>query len=257
MLSLGMLENLKYQDIETFFVIIFALLFVALERYFPKHKNLEVKSHLKLDIAAFVLIIISVNISRLAASTFFDQIHFKALGIMEATQTWPFLVKIILAHFISDFILYWIHRGMHNNNFLWKTHKFHHSAEALYWFSGFRTSFMHAFIYAFPQVMVGFYLFNFSVIELGLGFSFGVFSNFFTHSNYSLPAWLPLHYILVTPDFHHPHHSQMGTQNKNFGNVFSVWDRLFGTYVAPEKIRSDFKYGLKEKPATWRMMIGL
>jgi sterol desaturase/sphingolipid hydroxylase (fatty acid hydroxylase superfamily) len=49
----------------------------------------------------------------------------------------------------------------------------------------------------------------------------------------------------------------MGTQSKNFGNIFSFWDRLFGSYVNPEKMRSGHKYGLKEKPSNWRMMIGL
>lgn len=252
-----MVENLKYQDIETIALVVFALLFVVLERYSPKHKNLDIKSHLKLDLAAFVIIIIGINISRLAVSAFYDLVHLKELGTIAATLTWPFLIKMGLAHLISDFFLYWLHRGMHKNQLLWRTHQFHHSAQSLYWFSGFRTSLMHAFLYAFPQVLVGFYLFQFSPLELGLGFSFGIFSNLFTHSNLHVPKWLALHWVVVTPDFHHPHHSQMGTQNKNFGNVFSIWDRLFGSYVDPSKIRSDFKYGLKEKPANWRMMIGL
>lgn len=252
-----MLDNLRYQDIETIALVVFALLFILLEKLSPKHKDLDIKSHLKTDVMAFLLIVLGVNFSRLVATHFFDLVNIKALGTIAATLTWPFLLKMTLAHLISDFMLYWIHRGMHSNPFLWRTHQFHHSAEALYWFSGFRTSFMHAFIYAFPQVLVGFYIFEFTPLELGIGFSFGVLSNLFTHSNLKVPQWLPLHYVLVTPDFHHPHHSQLGTQNKNFGNVFSIWDRLFGSYVEPKKIRSDFKYGLKEKPSLWRMMIGL
>jgi sterol desaturase/sphingolipid hydroxylase (fatty acid hydroxylase superfamily) len=252
-----MLENLKYQDIETFALITFALMFVCLERLWPKHQNLDIKSHLKLDLMAFVLLILGVNFSRFFVSYLYDHAGLKSLGLIVSTVSWPFILKMCLAQLIADFFLYWIHRGMHNWDILWRTHQFHHSAESLYWFSGFRTSFMHGLIYAFPQVLVGFYLFQFTPLELGLGFSFGVFSNLFTHSNLRVPRWLPLHWVFVTPDFHHPHHSQMGTQNKNFGNIFTIWDRLFGSYVDPKKIRADFKYGLKEKPRVWRMMLGL
>lgn len=250
-----MLNNLKYQDIETIVLVVFALVFVVLEKLSPKHKSLEVKSHLKVDIAAFLLLVASVNLSRFVAMKSFDYLSFSK-NLLHIS-TWPFVIQMLIGHLISDFFLYWIHRGMHTNQFLWRTHQFHHSAEALYWFSGFRTSFMHAFIYAFPQVLVGFYLFDMTPVELGIAFSFGAISNLFTHSNLQIPKWLPLHWVFVTPDFHHPHHSQMGTQNKNFGNVFTVWDRLFGSYVDPKKIRPDFKYGLKEKPSTVRMMIGL
>lgn len=252
-----MIDHLKYQDVETIGLVFFALVFVVLEKMSPKHKDLDVKSYLKADVAAFIVLIVGVNVSRLLATKFYDLVNFNSLGIIAATLSWPLIVKIMCAHLISDFMLYWIHRGMHKWGFLWRTHQYHHSAESLYWLSGFRTSLMHAFLYAFPQVLVGFYLFQFTPIEIGLGFTFGVFSNLFTHSNLRVPQWLPLHWVLVTPDFHHPHHSQMGTQNRNFGNVFTFWDRLFGTYVDPKKIRPDFKYGLKEKPQTWRMMIGL
>lgn len=251
------METLKYQDIETIILVAFALFFFVMERVAPKHATLDIKTHLKTDILAFVFLAVSVNFSRFVVPLFYDSIGFKTLGLLEATLNWPFFFKLIGAHLISDFMLYWIHRFMHKGGFLWRTHQWHHSAESLYWFSGFRTSFMHAFIYAFPQVLVGFYIFKFTPLELGIGFGVGAISNLFTHSNLALPKWLPLHWVFVTPDFHHPHHSQMGTQNKNFGNVFTFWDRLFGSYVDPKKIRPDFKYGLKEKPTNWRMMIGL
>ena len=251
------MRELNYQDYETIILVIFALAFFALEKWSPKHRNLDVKSHLKMDILAFILIAVSLNVSRNVVPMIFDSVGMKTWGIVEATMTWPFILKLIGAHIVSDFMLYWIHRGMHKWGPLWRTHQWHHSAEALYWFSGFRTSFMHVFIYAFPQVLVGFYLFKFRALELGIGFGIGAISNLFTHSNLALPKWLPIHWVFVTPDFHHPHHSQMGTQNKNFGNVFTFWDRLFGSYVDPKKIRADFKYGLKEKPKNWRMMIGI
>ncbi len=248
---------MKYQDIETIILIAFVFVFIWLERQWPKNDQLDVKTHIKDDILAFIILAVGVNVSRYIVHFAYDQIHLKDFVSLEKLLSFPLILKLFLLHLMSDFCLYWIHRGMHKWNFLWKTHQWHHSPESLYWLSGFRTSLMHAFLYAFPQILAGFYLFDLTPLQAGIGFGLGAISNLFTHSNLQLPSWLPLHYVLVTPDYHHPHHSQMGTQNKNFGNVFTIWDRLFGTFVDPAIIKKDFKYGLKEKPRNWRMMIGL
>jgi sterol desaturase/sphingolipid hydroxylase (fatty acid hydroxylase superfamily) len=250
-----MLTKLNYQDLETISLLGCGLLFILLERCLPKNRSLDVRGQFKLDVTAFIFLVISVNFSRWVASEFYETLAFKK-GLLSLSGL-PFIFQLMAAHLLSDFVLYWIHRGMHSNKLLWRTHEFHHSIDSLYWFSGFRTSFLHTCLYAFPQVLIGFYFFDFTSFELGIAFSLGVFFNIFIHSNIILPEWLPLHWIFVTPDFHHPHHSQLGTQNKNFANVFTIWDRLFGTYVPPKKIRKDFKYGLKEKSSLIRMMIGL
>jgi len=69
-------------------------------------------------------------------------------------QSLPGLVKIGMALFIVDFIIYWIHRAQHQFDFLWRTHAWHHSIEQMYWFAGFRTSFLHSLIYNIPQVII-------------------------------------------------------------------------------------------------------
>ena len=53
------------------------------------------------------------------------------------------------------------------------------------------------------------------------------------HANLHLPADLDeaLRWLLVTPAMHHVHHSaRQAETDSNFGEVFSLWDRLFGTY---------------------------
>src|SRR5690606_21204694 len=72
-----------------------------------------------------------------------------------------------------------------------------------------------------------------------------VFFTYVTHSNVNMPLWLdkPLSYIFVTPHMHKfHHHYKRPWTDTNYGNIFSVWDRLFGTFVYddPKKIR----YGL-------------
>lgn len=55
----------------------------------------------------------------------------------------------------------------------------------------------------------------------------------FNHANISLPSWIdkPLSYIIVSPDMHKVHHHFVRPEtDSNYGNIFSIWDRLFGTY---------------------------
>jgi sterol desaturase/sphingolipid hydroxylase (fatty acid hydroxylase superfamily) len=61
-----------------------------------------------------------------------------------------------------------------------------------------------------------------------------VVQDFFTHANVRLPETADrlLRWLIVTPAMHRVHHSQrMKEQNGNFGTIFSIWDRLFGTYL--------------------------
>jgi len=55
----------------------------------------------------------------------------------------------------------------------------------------------------------------------------------FNHANIRLPLWLDtaLSWVIVSPDMHKVHHHYMRPQtDSNYGNIFSFWDRIFGTY---------------------------
>ncbi len=67
----------------------------------------------------------------------------------------------------------------------------------------------------------------------------------FTHANISLPLWLDkgLSYVLVSPNMHKVHHHwKQPYTDSNYGAVFSIWDRLFKTYLNLDK--SKLRYGL-------------
>jgi sterol desaturase/sphingolipid hydroxylase (fatty acid hydroxylase superfamily) len=62
-----------------------------------------------------------------------------------------------------------------------------------------------------------------------------IVQDFFTHANFRIPETIDriLRLLIITPAMHRVHHSEaIPEQNANFGTVFSVWDRLFGTYFA-------------------------
>lgn len=87
-----------------------------------------------------------------------------------------------------------------------------------------------------------------TVIIMGMPVSFyffyrmlSVLFTYWTHANIKFPLWLDksLSYIIVTPNLHKfHHHYQLPWTDTNYGNILSIWDRLFGTFVYdnPEKI---------------------
>ena len=55
----------------------------------------------------------------------------------------------------------------------------------------------------------------------------------FNHANMRLPLWLDnaISWIIISPNMHKVHHHYKQPQtDSNYGNIFSIWDRLFGTY---------------------------
>ena len=68
---------------------------------------------------------------------------------------------------------------------------------------------------------------------------------YFNHADISLPFWLDkgLSYLIVSPNMHKfHHHYQQPWTDSNFGNVLSIWDRLFGTFTYGDP--KHIKYGL-------------
>lgn len=174
-------------------------------------------------------------------------------------QQLPSLWKILLALVVVDFVLYWIHRAQHTFDPLWRTHAWHHSIEQMYWFSGFRTSFLHSFIYNIPQVVIPVTLFKLSPAEAGIGYSIGLLIQFWEHTNLRVDVGR-LGWLLVTPDYHRVHHSATIHRGKNLGATFRVWDRMFGTYVNPDTILESFPLGLGERVEVKkvpRMLLGV
>jgi hypothetical protein len=72
----------------------------------------------------------------------------------------------------------------------------------------------------------------------------------FSHANIELPRALDrtLRWVIITPNMHSIHHSSHQPEtDSNYGQLFSIWDRLFRTYTAePKKDRRDRELGLKE-----------
>ena len=66
-----------------------------------------------------------------------------------------------------------------------------------------------------------------------------------------------LSYIIVSPNMHKVHHHfQLPLTDTNYGNIFSIWDRLFGTYMNldPEKIRYGIDGNYDDQNNFWKVI---
>ena len=157
----------------------------------------------------------------------------------------PIWAELLIAVLIFEQMAqYLVHVLLHKVKWMWKFHMIHHSDTHLDATSGTRHhpgDFMMREVFALGAVIItgapiAFYFF-YRICT--------VFFTYFTHSNLAFPVWIdkPLSYVFITPHMHKfHHHYQRPWTDTNYGNIFSIWDRLFGTFVYddPKKIR----YGL-------------
>lgn len=227
-------------------------LFHLAEHLYPD-RTINHRQEFKKDIIAFMLlslcgILIStplINYYRTLDTSFLYSLH-----------NLNSLTKVLLATLLTDFLNYWIHYFMHKNAWYWRAHVHHHRVENLYWFSGLRASFGHYFSFIMSRVTVGIVIFNLSSGELFFYLSIGLITNFYQHTNAKIGhRWIE--WILVTPRVHRLHHAANGRRLKNIATIFSFWDRMFGTYLDPEKNPSNYELGVKiEKQNEIREIIG-
>jgi sterol desaturase/sphingolipid hydroxylase (fatty acid hydroxylase superfamily) len=161
----------------------------------------------------------------------------------------PRMVRIVIAIFVLDALAYAQHRLLHRIHILWRLHAVHHSDPEV----DVTTTFRHHPIEAiFNATLVGGVVvaIGFSPFEIAIYTWVSFVIELVAHANFALPPRFDalLAMLVVTPEFHHLHHSRVSAEaNSNFGQAFSIWDRLFATARdrAPEDARR-FEFGLDE-----------
>ncbi|WP_035662652.1 sterol desaturase family protein [Flavobacterium seoulense] len=145
----------------------------------------------------------------------------------------------ILLILMTDFVWYWYHRLGHEVNFFWAAHIVHHHSEAFNFTTAARITTFQAIIRTGFWCILPFLGFHPSMVITML-LVHGAYS-FFTHTQLvGKIKWLE--YVFVTPSVHGVHHaSDEKYLDKNFGDMFTFWDRLFGTFQSEEEKP---KYGL-------------
>ncbi len=139
-----------------------------------------------------------------------------------------------------DLLYYFWHRALHRVNVLWALHIVHHQPSELNYATGARTGwFTHltlALVFL-PLIALGFPPEMVLFCGLALGFY-----QFLMHTD-RVGKLGPLEWVFTTPSQHRVHHAyNPGYLNRNYGGIFSVWDRAFGTF-APERERPTYGLG--------------
>ena len=145
---------------------------------------------------------------------------------------------------VLDFLDYVYHFAMHQVPGFWRFHLVHHTDEALDVSTTVRehpgeTLIRNAFL------MLWVFLTGASVEVLILRQTAETAVNILSHTSFRLPARPAqiLGWLFITPNLHQTHHHfERPATNCNFGDVFSIWDRLFGTFL--ELAREETVYGL-------------
>jgi sterol desaturase/sphingolipid hydroxylase (fatty acid hydroxylase superfamily) len=135
---------------------------------------------------------------------------------------------------LLDLAVYGQHYLLHRVGFLWRVHRAHHTDPEFDVTTALRFHPLESILATSVTLLV--------ILAMGAPplavLTWQVLSgalNFIEHVNVRIPSAIEraLRLLLVTPDLHRIHHSAApGESQKNFANIFSLWDRLFGTYLA-------------------------
>ncbi|NCO62738.1 MAG: sterol desaturase family protein [Flavobacteriales bacterium] len=156
--------------------------------------------------------------------------HFGILNWLPETPLWLYVILGVL--FMDFFGAYLPHLVEHKVKPLWMVHLVHHTDH----YVDTTTANRHHPIESVIRFV--FTLFGVFVIGAPMGIvmlyqSLSLVATQFTHANIKLPISIDriLSYVLVSPDMHKVHHHYvLPYTDSNYGNIFSVWDRLLGTY---------------------------
>lgn len=144
----------------------------------------------------------------------------------------PIAAQWVISILALDLVRYLQHVATHKASLLWRLHQVHHADPHYDLTTGLR---FHPIEAIFTN---GLYLGFVSVLGPPVGAALAVeaaagFQSIFAHANAGLPSGIDrvLRHFWITPNLHRIHHSaNPSEQNSNFGMLFPIWDRVFGTY---------------------------
>jgi sterol desaturase/sphingolipid hydroxylase (fatty acid hydroxylase superfamily) len=186
------------------------------------------------------------------ATSLAHPLSFASLRLLEGL---PFALQFVAYLLVADFVGYWVHRARHHFRFLWAFHTTHHSQTHVSFATYARTHPVEDF--------TGLYVGLFLSLLLGgspiTGMITYLLLDVVGELSHSRIRWSfgPLRWIFVTPRFHLYHHStDPAHHDRNFGVLFSFWDRMFGTAV-DERSAEPVSFGLEEvKPTSlWSTIV--
>ena len=232
-------DNTPYIGLDWFIIDLLGstLIFIFIEKLFPLYKTQPVfRPEWQTDFHHFLMNHLIVGFVLLATNklvhTGFDW------AISPAVQGWirslPFWLEVIVILLVADLVQYWTHRAYHEVPVLWRLHAVHHSAKSMDWLAGSRQH-MLELILTRTLILAPIYVLGFDKSVIDAYIIIVGFQAVFNHANVNVRLG-PLRYVIVTPNFHHWHHSQdKAALDRNYAAHFAFLDYLFGTAVTADQ----------------------
>ena len=167
-----------------------------------------------------------------------------SLPLMDASHwfTW------VLATVLYDLCYYWLHRMGHERTILWAAHVAHHQSEDYNLTTALRqtsTGFLLGWIFYIPMYLIG--IPAEVVVTVG---AINLIYQFWVHTEH-VPKLGWYEWVFVTPSNHRVHHAQNDIyMDRNYGGIFILWDRLFGTFQE-ELAGEPPVYGIRGALQSW------
>ncbi len=163
---------------------------------------------------------------------------------LPATQWYTWVIAIVGV----DVLYYAYHRMAHRVRIFWATHQAHHSSQ----YFNFATALRQKWNISgdvFLRALLP--LFGVPPWLVFLSFSVNLIYQFWIHTERVDKLWRPIEFVFNTPSHHRVHHG-MDQQylDRNYGGIFILWDRLFGSFQA-ETTRPH--YGLTKQVDTFNI----
>ncbi len=172
------------------------------------------------------------------------------VGVFQLEAEW----YVYLIAFIGiDFAGYWNHRLSHQVNYFWNVHLIHHSSEEFNLACALRQSISAIFgtmvFFLIPTAVIGV-----PAEVIALVAPLHLFAQYWYHTRL-IDKMGFLEKIIVTPSHHRVHHAiNKEYLDKNMGQIFIVWDKLFGTFQ--EELKEVVPvYGVKRATRTWNPIL--
>jgi sterol desaturase/sphingolipid hydroxylase (fatty acid hydroxylase superfamily) len=168
------------------------------------------------------------------------------IGVLFLLQmpAWANLLAGIAA---LDLFAYVAHVLLHKTPFAWRFHRVHHSDDAVDVTTAFRQhpgETIWRVLWQLPAIV----LFGLPLWIVVVYLTVSAANAQLEHANIRLWARLDrgLRLLFVTPNMHKVHHSRRQPEtDSNYANIFSIWDRLFGTYTSDVDFAT-LRYGLDD-----------
>ncbi len=234
------------------FIAVFGALFLAIilwEAWYLNRQGRKDAYHLPESLANIATGGMYKVVDGIAIALFiqFFYEHVRQWGLQyEPALNWQSVLLLLIA---SDFFYYFYHVAMHKVRWMWAVHVTHHSSKRLNFSTALRQNFLLDLNFGWmlwwmPLALIGFNK-NWTIIAIEASLAY----QFFLHTEV-IRRLGPLEWVLNTPSHHRVHHGCKPDQiDRNFGGVFIIWDRLFGTFVDEREV-SRLEYGLSSRQPT-------